>query len=435
MDINTTNILNYAIQNGMINMESIQEQVMKSERKRILDEYVYRIWVGDDGFARTYVPEPNKPSGRRMVKRKSLKEIEDMVIELVCEKGIRKEKQTLLSLFPQWMKFKEAHTNSTSTLKRITAEWHRYYENQKEFINTPIEQFTKAQLDEWAHNMIKTHNMTKKAYYNMSMILRQELDWAVDNNLLKTNPFALVKINSKLFCKQKKKDPETQVYLTDETPLMITELLKKFQKNPKNTTPLMILFAFETGLRIGELVALRVSDIAPDWSTIHIQRQEIRDYEKVDDNGFVMRLKGFKIVEYTKTETGDRFVYLTETAKKLIQYSLNTNKTYDFVDEDFIFVNENGRIGQYAISSRLIKACKAINIPTKSSHKIRKTYISTLIDHNVNIDEIRRQVGHSDERTTYSSYCFNRSTKNETVAQLENALQYNYSGNNLTALL
>lgn len=56
-------------------------------------------------------------------------------------------------------------------------------------------------------------------------------------------------------------------------------------------------------------------------------------------------------------------------------------------------------------------------------HKIRKTYISALIDGNININEIRKQVGHEDERTTLRNYCFNRYTRNQTEEQMENALK------------
>ena len=58
----------------------------------------------------------------------------------------------------------------------------------------------------------------------------------------------------------------------------------------------------------------------------------------------------------------------------------------------------------------------------KSFHKVRKTYISALIDSGININEIRKAVGHTDERTTFSNYCYNRVGKQETTALFENAL-------------
>jgi len=56
-------------------------------------------------------------------------------------------------------------------------------------------------------------------------------------------------------------------------------------------------------------------------------------------------------------------------------------------------------------------------------HKIRKTYISTLIDSGeINIDRIRELAGHEDERTTFHNYCYNRETDARTHENIERAL-------------
>ena len=55
-------------------------------------------------------------------------------------------------------------------------------------------------------------------------------------------------------------------------------------------------------------------------------------------------------------------------------------------------------------------------------HKIRKTYISTLIDSGLNINFIREVAGHEDERTTYRNYCYNRQKTDETESMLEKTL-------------
>ena len=44
----------------------------------------------------------------------------------------------------------------------------------------------------------------------------------------------------------------------------------------------------------------------------------------------------------------------------------------------------------------------------KSNHKIRKTKISAMFDHGININTIREQAGHEDERTSLNNYCFDQ---------------------------
>ena len=66
--------------------------------------------------------------------------------------------------------------------------------------------------------------------------------------------------------------------------------------------------------------------------------------------------------------------------------------------------------------------CKRLGIVQKSSHKSRKTYISTLYDAGVNINSIREFVGHADEQTTLHNYCYDRKSQQEKLEQVEKAL-------------
>ena len=71
-----------------------------------------------------------------------------------------------------------------------------------------------------------------------------------------------------------------------------------------------------------------------------------------------------------------------------------------------------------------MKYCEQIRTPHKSTHSARKTYVSSLIDANVNINTVRKAVGHADERTTYRNYVFDRSTPAEKMQKFEDALDY-----------
>ena len=58
----------------------------------------------------------------------------------------------------------------------------------------------------------------------------------------------------------------------------------------------------------------------------------------------------------------------------------------------------------------------------KSQHKLRKTFVSKLLDDGINIDEVRRIAGHENEKTTLRNYCYNRYNKTQTEDILEKAL-------------
>ena len=78
-------------------------------------------------------------------------------------------------------------------------------------------------LDEWAHKMIKDNGLTKKSYYNMSVILRQCLYYAVEMKYIDKNIFSEVKINTKMFVRTKKKTSTTQVFTELEEEKLINE--------------------------------------------------------------------------------------------------------------------------------------------------------------------------------------------------------------------
>ena len=89
---------------------------------------------------------------------------------------------------------------------------------------------------------------------------------------------------------------------------------------------------------------------------------------------------------------------------------------------EYIFVRDNGnRLKSKDINTVLEKYAKVNGLPVKSSHKIRKTYASTLNAAGVPLDAIREELGHAHLGTTLS-YIYNPCTDEETYELLKKAL-------------
>ena len=71
--------MKYALDAGIIDLSYVQEQIEMNRRKEYLNRHPYKISEGSDGKWRTYLPD--KEHGRKMVKRNSRKEIEDILIK------------------------------------------------------------------------------------------------------------------------------------------------------------------------------------------------------------------------------------------------------------------------------------------------------------------------------------------------------------------
>lgn len=436
---NTSEIWTFLTKSGIIDLdteellETINMTKQQKKEQEILKQHLenfYHIWQNDKGVFLTYIPAPDKPKGRKPLTAGTEEKLNRKIIDFYlnrekeeeeAQKKEQKKKEkpsTLREIYPLWLNLKSYETTASSYMRRIDSDWVKFYLNDP-IIDTDIHDFTKASLKEWALKLIREKELTKTQYYNMSIIIRQCLDYAVDYGFHTANAFREFKVEGKLFRKVKKPEDDTQVFLTYERPLVEQEAWADF-KEKNCTSALAIPLAFQLGVRIGELVALKSTDISPDGKYIHIQRMAQRQAEQRPDGTW--EYSKWIVVEHVKSSAGDREVFLTKTAREIIKTILQANEENGFYDHDYIFVDRGQRINPRAVDCRIRKYCDHINIKQKSSHKVRKTYISTLIDGGVNINEIRKEVGHEDERTTYKNYCFNRKTKNENESDMERAL-------------
>ena len=113
-----------------------------------------------------------------------------------------------------------------------------------------------------------------------------------------------------------------------------------------------------------------------------------------------------KVVDHTKSHE-DREVLLTDAALELIEVARVYQEEHSCKCE-YIFSTTDEALSYAETNILLRKYCKRLDILYRSSHKSRKTYISSLIDAGININTIRSYAGHADERTTYFNYCFDR---------------------------
>jgi integrase len=388
-------------------------------------ENYYHIWTNNKGVYLSYLPDPSKPKGRKSVSATTREKLERKIIDFYLNRD-REEKanekrqklSTLRKLYPEWLNYKSLETTAPSYIRRIDSDWTKYYADDP-IIDMEFTSLSKAYLKEWALTKIRECDLTKTQYYNMSIIIRQSLDYAVDRELILVNPFSQFKLPAKLFRKVKKPEDNTQVFLTTERPLIEAEAWKDFY-DKECTSALAIPFAFQTGVRLGELIAIKSTDISADGKYLHIQRMVQRVEEKMPDGTW--KLMKWSVTDHAKTSAGDRYIYLTEEARKIVKLILDTNHKYHDYDQDYLFVHGGKRISHQAVDCRIRKYCRHININAKSTHKIRKSYISSLIDAGININEIRKQVGHEDEHTTLRNYTFNRKESTENEADIERAL-------------
>lgn len=399
----------------------LNEEVTKNQ---IIENHIRTFsskWKSKDGRWRTYLPDETRKNGRKLVAKSTEDKLDAEIVTYYKTVSSRQEKITLESFYPKWLQYKELHSNSGAYIHRIDNDWERFYKGTT-IAKIPLRKMDKVMLDEWAHEMIKTHQLTRKQYYNMTIIMRQALLLAVDKGILSESPFEEVTVNKKMFRAQKKQNDATQVFLIEEQAQIEQEAMADFKENGYPAS-VAVALCFQMGLRIGEMVVVKWSDIDElQENYIHIQRMEVKRHVRQKNGEW--DCSGFAVEDHVKSDAGDRNVYISKKAREYFEMVRKWNEEHGYGDSEYIFLNKNGQnIHSKALDTRIRKYCRHIGISEKSMHKIRKTYISTLIDSQlINLNTIRSLVGHEDERTTLKCYCFNRKNDLQTQESLEKAL-------------
>ena len=416
--------MKYIEENGIIDLALVQKQMEMKRREEILKQHHYSIWYSQkEDVWYTHLPDDSKFNGRKKIKRKKKKDLEKDIYNYYISLGneaVETKQQNVLSieaLFYEFMHHKANEVNS-GTIKRMMADWNRFYKTNQEFISISANNLTKINIDDFFNAVLEKHNLKKKAFYNMCGILKQTLEYAVDAEYIEKNPYR-VKVNKKKFASSNKKPSNKEVFQTDEKDLFIREMERRLRNNPSNTAPLAVLLDFELGTRKGEILAISLSDIVDN--RIHIHRQLVEEFDTSDLNK--IKSKGFHIVDYTKSEDGDRWLPLTVKAKEIIKRVQAINKEYGYGYEDFLFVKDGMCISPDAVDAQIKRGCEYIGIPVKTMHKIRKTYASTLLHNGVNISIVKDMLGHADESTTLKHYIYNIEDNTETYKKVLDALE------------
>ncbi len=389
--------MKYAIENGMIDMTYIREQIEMNKRKELLEKHPYKIWEGKDGKWYTYLPDVGK--GRRLIKRKSLQGIEDAVIDQIkeCE-----ENPTIAEVFEEWNSRRlELKKICKATYDRDVTCFKKYY---SEFGNKKIKTVKKDEIVDFLEEKIAEFDLSAKAFSGLLSITKRFLKFAKKKGYIQfsveesLDDMDLTEVSFR----RTVKDDSDEVFSEPETDKII-EYLKK-NLDIWNTG---LLLMFVTGVRVGELSTLKHEDFTVD--SVKIRRTETSYF---DENG----KKIYEVKDFPKTKAGIRDVIIPYDYR----WILDRIKLFNPWGE-YVFVNKKGRrMTNNCFRNRLYRICDKLRIKRRSTHKIRKTYGSILLDNNIDNRLIINQMGHTDIITTETKYHRDRRTRDKKSSIISN---------------
>ncbi|WP_375179649.1 tyrosine-type recombinase/integrase [Enterococcus rotai] len=214
-------------------------------------------------------------------------------------------------------------------------------------------------------------------------LVKSCLKSAKDHGYLYTNPAELVSLP--------KIQPKERPALTRKQQSQLVQV------GQHSLTDLPILLALETGMRIGEISALKWSDIDFDQAVIHVKRTQQRIVDYTDGE------QKTKLIETTpKTQRARRVIPLSSLLREqLKEAKAQANSPY--------VVGKKGKaVEPRTIAYRFAQLRKKIGLPNVSFHTLRHAFATRCLEVGVNIHTISALLGHASIKLTLDTYTHSR---------------------------
>ncbi len=243
-----------------------------------------------------------------------------------------------------------------------------------------LEDIKVSDIKGWKNNLLTHQKMSKSRYTKYHRTLNFIFQYAYLNELIVKNPVTLLDKRSKLFT-QSKNDASKKYYTATEAKALMAGARGWFRA--------FLTTLFHTGMRTGEALALKWSDMNFEKSQITIQRS----------------VRKGKIRETTKTGV-DRVIDMPQPLKEALLGYKNTA-----LSVEWLFVNEKTRFPYYESNSitrwYFKPLLKSLDIEYKTLYATRHSFATIVVENNLPMTYIQKQLGHKKLSTTMDYYIKN----------------------------
>ena len=218
-------------------------------------------------------------------------------------------------------------------------------------------------------------------------VLCDMFSWAVKIKLIRENAAENVYVDTS-------KPPKTKRFLEDYE----VDLIKKY--GAKRCFYNFFIIGLNTGMRGGEIIALKWKNVDLDNNIIHVRETFVDKYY----DG-----KSIREDHPTKTTDGVRDIPMTKELKELLT-SLKSNN--NIRPDDNVLKTRNGTIlslcnidNSFKSIVNLINKKESCSMEYFSSHAIRRTFATNAVKNGMNPKVLQYIMGHSSFQMTMDLYC------------------------------
>ena len=346
----------------------------------------------------------------KQIERVAYGKEEAMELEAKLRREVKEaptQKMTVQELYEEYIDVKKHEVRET-TLHKIKNRTEQYI--LPELSNYKIDKLTLPILQKWKNTLNKTElSLTsKRGIYGE---LRALLNYAVKMEYLQKN--LLITVGN--FKDAYETKPEMDFYTPEEFKKFINVALENAKKverenNSINEWNYYVFFniAFYTGLRKGEIHALKWTDI--NDNILNVRRS------------IAQKLKGEDRETPPKNKSSIRSLQLPAPLIKILDEHHKRYGDINGFTDDWRICGGQRCLRDTTIQVRNASYAKLAGIKTIRIHDFRHSHASLLANNGINIQEIARRLGHSKIEITWNIYSHLYPREEERAVQILNKI-------------
>lgn len=278
---------------------------------------------------------------------------------------------------------------------------------------------TAARIEAFYKTLITERRLKLNTVNTVHLPLKQVFELAVQSDYIRKNPTAnTMRKISAAYAKKQEGLSSAERALTKEQQQLFLDYLARDEIS-RRWYPIFAIM-LKTGMRVGEITGLRWCDVNLDEGFISVNHGLVHN-SKGKQNGQPYAIND------TKTPAGKRVIPIYDEVQELFKEEWARQKADGIkcrisVDgyTDFVFLNKEGHcLNQSTLNKalrRIIRDCNfevmkdvkdldaAVVLPQFSTHWLRHTFATRLIESGVNVKAAQKLLGHADVSTTLNIY-------------------------------
>lgn len=384
IQINHVKALLSDMENDKINIAYVQKMVDMNKTEILeIHKQKFKYWQGKNGNWNSYLPKENiEPPYGRLVSKVS----EERLMNAIIDYYLHEDKSVIVPTFKQtyqeWRAIKNLELSDNSIL-RYDSDYVRFFKDS-DFESLPMNEINENTIRKFMLETIQRLGLCRESCKKMFSYIRNTVKYARIEKLITDNPVEFLELKQfSKHCTEKTKANEEQFFNDNELLMIQKGLDELYGDRPMFIPRYGVEMAMLTGMRVGEIAALKWDDIHEGYILIH---------NSIKHN----RLKNEFYLDTTKTKKSRQFPICDEITALLER--IRKVQEESGCASEFIFTDgKGGYINGQRISDCAKRLTNYLGIHGGGITALRKTINSNLRRNGVPVTMVASMLGHTPE--------------------------------------